>query len=74
MARVCLGDTKGIKVLKSHKNDFIGVRVDLTRKMTREGVIKYAVVVYNMDTNRPYRIKMCRGIAKAFGVYKEAIA
>ena len=71
---VCLGDTNGIKVLKRHENDFIGVRVDMTRKMTRDGVIKYAVVVYNMNTGRPYRIKMCRGIGKAFAVYKSAIA
>ena len=74
MARVFLGDTTGIKVIKRHENDFIGVRVDLTRKMTRDGVIKYAVVVYNMNTGVPYRIKMCRGIQKAYNTFKTAIA
>lgn len=74
MCKVNLGNKKGIKVIKKHENDFIGVRVEMTRKMTLDGIIKYAVVVYNMNTNQPYKIKMCRGIQKAWEQYKAAIA
>lgn len=74
MCRVNLGDRNGIKVIKRHENDFTGVRVDMTRKMTREGIIKYAVIAYNMNTGAPYKIKMCKGIGIAFDTFKKAIA
>ena len=65
---------KGVKVLKSHINYIIGVRVELTRKMTIDGKIIYAVVVTNINTGRHYRLMTIEGIQKAYAVYKAAVA
>lgn len=70
---MCRIENKGVKVLKKHDNSVIGVRVELTRKMTIKGVIIYAVVVTNMNTGRHYRILTFDGIGEAFKTYKVAI-
>ncbi|MCC8047322.1 MAG: hypothetical protein LIP12_17850 [Clostridiales bacterium] len=63
-----------VKVLKKHENSCIGVKVELTRKMTVAGKIIYAVVVTNMRTGRHFRLWTFDGIQPAFKRYKEAIA
>ena len=63
-----------VKVLRKHENDIIGVRVELTRKMTIAGKIIHAVVITNMDTGRHYKIRTFEGIGPAFKLYKDAIA
>lgn len=73
MSRVHLGDRK-FKVVKAHENDFIGVRVELTRKTNREGVVKYGVIVYNMTIGTPYRAKTFYTISDAWRTYKAALA
>ena len=65
---------RGVKVLKKHENRIIGVRVELTRKMTIKGKIIYAVVVTNMKTGFHYLIKTYDGIGAAFQMYKDALA
>ena len=65
---------RGVKVLKKHENRIIGVRVELTRKMTIKGKIIYAVVVTNMKTGFHYLIKAYDGIGAAFQMYKDALA
>ena len=63
-----------VKVLKKHENRIIGVRVELTRKMTIAGKIIYAVIVTNMNTGAHYRIKTFDGLGRAFQMYKDALA
>lgn len=63
-----------VKVLRKHENKVVGVRVELTRKMTVAGKIIYAVVITNMNTGRHYKIKMFEGIGGAWDLYKTAIA
>ena len=63
-----------VKVLKKHENNIIGVRVELTRKMTIKGTIIYAVVVTNMNTGRHYRLLTFEGVGEAYETYKKAIA
>lgn len=65
---------RGVKVLKKHNNFITGVRVELTRKMTIDGKIIYAVVVTNIKTGYHYRLFTFDGIQKAFRVYKAAVA
>ena len=65
---------KNVKVLRKHENDYIGVRVELTRKTTIDGIIIYAVVVTNMKTGRHYRLWTFGGIQKAYNCYKKATA
>ena len=65
---------RGVKVLKKHENRIIGVRVELTRKMTIKGKIIYAVVVTNMKTGFHYLIKTYDGIGAAFQMYKDVLA
>ena len=68
-------ENAGVKVLRKHENNLIGVRVELTCKMTIAGKIIYAVVVTNMQSGSHYRLWTYKdGIAKAFARYKEAIA
>lgn len=73
MSRIHLGDRK-YKVVKVHENDFIGVRVELTRKTNLEGIVKYGVIVFNMNTGRPYRAKTFYRISDAWSTYKAALA
>ena len=63
-----------VKVLRKHENTVIGVRVELTRKMTIAGKIIYAVVITNMKTRRHYRLETFGGIGGAWTFYKSAIA
>lgn len=65
---------RGVKVLRKHENQIIGVRVELTRKTTIDGKIIYAVVITNLHTNAHYKIKVYNGIGKAWGYYKAALA
>ena len=62
-----------VKVLKKHENRIIGIRVELTRKMTIAGKIIYAVIVTNMKTRHHYVIRTFDGIGKAFSFYKAAL-
>ena len=63
-----------VKQLKEHKNNLIGVKVELTRKTTIKGNVIYAVVVTNMNTGYHYRIYTFDKIMDAFNTYKKAIA
>lgn len=63
-----------VKVLKNHRNNVIGVGVELTRKTTIAGDIIYAVVITNLNTGYHYRILTFNGIQGAFNKYKEAVA
>lgn len=63
-----------VKVLRKHENRIIGVRVELTRKMTIAGKIIYAVIVTNMKTGNHYLIKTFDGISGAWDMYKAALA
>lgn len=65
---------KGVKVLRKHENDTIGVRVELTRKTTISGQIIYAVVVTNMNTGYHYRLWTYGRIIRAWNKYKAAVA
>ena len=60
--------------MKKHENRVIGVRVELTRKMTIDAAIIYAVVVTNMRTGRHYLVRTFDGIGKAWELYKAALA
>ena len=63
-----------VKVIKTHENDIIGVRVELTRKTKIDGNIIYAIVVTNMNTGYHYRIYSYDGMGAALAQYKAAIA
>lgn len=65
---------RGVKVIRKHENKVIGVRVELTRKMTIGGQIIYAVVVTNMNTGAHYRLWTYDGIQRAWSQYKAAVA
>lgn len=65
---------KNVKVIKKHENDIIGVRVELTRKMTIAGKIIYVVVVTNMGTGNHYKVKVHNGLGDALAYYKAALA
>ena len=71
---MCRRGNINVKVLRRHENKVIGVRVELTRKMTIAGNIIYAVVVTNMNTGSHYRLLTYDRIIDAFGKYKEAVA
>ena len=62
-----------VKVLRKHENKVIGVRVELTRKMTIAGKIIYAVVVTNMKSGHHYLVRTFDGIGGAWKLYKEAL-
>ena len=64
----------GVKVLRKHENDLIGVRVELTKKTTITGAMIYAVVVTNMNTGVHYRIYTFNAAKDALANYKLAIA
>lgn len=64
---------KGVKVLKKYENIILGVRVELTRKMTIAGNIIYAVVVTNTDTGHRRILNVYNGIQEAFTYYKGAV-
>ena len=63
-----------VKVLKKHENKLTGVRVELTRKMTIDAKIIYAVVITNMGTGRHYYLETFHGILGAWNTYKLALA
>ena len=63
-----------VKVLKAHENKVIGVRVELTRKMTIAGNIIFAVVITNINTGAHYKILVHEKLGEAFATYKSALA
>ena len=63
-----------VKVLRKHENKIIGVRVELTRKMTINGKIIYAVVVTSLKNGHHYLIRTFDGISGAWKLYKDALA
>ena len=65
---------RGVKVLRKHENQIIGVRVELVQKTTIDGRIIYVVVITNLHSNTHYKIKVYDGIAKAWSYYKAALA
>lgn len=65
---------RNVKVLRKHENSIIGIRVELTQKMTIAGKIIHVVVVTNMVTNRHTLIRAFEGLGDAFGFYKAALA
>ena len=73
MTRTRIGNRK-VKVLRKHENKLTGVRVELTRKMTIDAKIIYAVVITNMSTGNHYYLETFHGIQGAWNTYKLALA
>lgn len=61
---------ENVKVLKKVENRALGVRVELTQKMTIEGKIIHAVVVTNTDTGYHNRIWVHNTLGYAFKRFK----
>ena len=62
--------TTGLEIVKRETNDALGYEVALTRKTTKNGNIRHAVVITNIRTGVRTRIKSYIGIAPAFALYK----
>ncbi len=64
---------RNVKVLRKVQNNYLGIRVEMTRKTTISGKIIYAVVVTNAQTGRHYRLWTYDGISKAWKRYKDCM-
>lgn len=60
----------GLEIVKKETNDALGYEVALTRKTTKSGNIRHAVVITNLRTGVRTRLKSYLGIAPAFRLYK----
>ena len=64
----------GVKIVKEHSNRIIGVRVELTRMLSKKGQMLYGVVIRSTRTGRMKRLFTYETIAQAFAQYKRALA
>ena len=64
---------RGVKVLRKYENRFLNIRAELTRKMTIDGKIIYAVVVTNTRTGERNYLETFHGILGAWNTYKMAL-
>ena len=64
----------GMEIIKSEINHNIGVKVSLTRKTTKSGKIRHAVVITNPRSGLHTRLKSFEGIGGAWELYKRMMA
>ncbi len=60
----------GLEIVKSAVSTVRGRRVILTRKTTKAGEIRHAVILESMRSGRHQKIGTFAGLAPAFRVYK----
>lgn len=63
----------GLVIVKKENNENLGFEVALTRKTTKGGNIRHAVVITNKRTGVRMRLKSFLGIAPAFALYKQML-
>lgn len=66
--------SKGLEIVKKETNAALGYEVALTRKTTRNGNIRHAVVITNLRSGVRTRLKSYLGIAPAFALYKTMLS
>lgn len=60
----------GTDIIRKERNAALGYEVALTRKTTKNGNIRHAVVITNLRTGIRTRLKSFLGIAPAWKLYK----
>lgn len=63
----------GLVIVKKENNDNLGFEVALTRKTTKSGNIRHAVVITNNKTGVRTRLKSFLGLGPAFALYKQMV-
>ena len=60
----------GLEIVKKEVNNNLNAEIALTRKTTKSGNIRHAVVMTNLRTGRRMRLKSFLGISGAWTLYK----
>ena len=60
----------GTDIIKAEQNAALGYEVALTRKTTKNGVIRHGVIITNLRTGIRTKLKTYTTLAPAFNLYK----